>query len=34
MPHRKDCDEEWAIALLEKIVQLDREDRDALPGEA
>jgi hypothetical protein len=34
MPHRKDRDEEWAIALLEQIVQRDREDRDALSGQA
>ena len=34
MPHRKDRDEEWAIALLEQIVERDKEDRDALSGEA
>jgi hypothetical protein len=34
LPHRKDRDEEWAIALLEQIVQRDREDRDALSGQA
>lgn len=34
MPHRKDRDEEWPIALLEHIVQRDREDRDALSGQA
>jgi hypothetical protein len=34
MPHVKDRDELWALALLEKIVQRDREDRDALPGSA
>jgi hypothetical protein len=33
MPHRKDRDEEWAIALLEQIVQRDREDRDALSSQ-
>jgi hypothetical protein len=31
--HRKDQDEEWAIALLERIVARDREDPDALSGE-
>lgn len=34
MPHRKDRDEEWAIALLEQIVARDRQDRDALSGQA
>jgi hypothetical protein len=34
MPHRKDRDEEWVIALLEQIVQLDRENRDAISGQA
>jgi hypothetical protein len=34
MPHRKDRDEEWAIALLEQIVARDRRDRDALSGQA
>jgi hypothetical protein len=28
----KERDEAWAIALLEQIIQRDREDRDALPG--
>ncbi len=32
MPHVKDRDELWALALLEQIIQRDREDRDALPG--
>jgi len=34
MPHRKDRDEEWAIALLQQIVARDRQDRDALSGQA
>lgn len=34
MTHRKDRDEEWAIRLLEQIVERDRADRDALPGSA
>jgi hypothetical protein len=34
MPHRKDRDEEWAIALLEQIVARDRQDRDVLSGQA
>lgn len=34
MTHRKDTREEWAIKHLERIIQLDREDRDALPGSA
>lgn len=25
-------DEAWALALLERIIVRDREDRDALPG--
>jgi hypothetical protein len=25
-------DEAWALALLQKIIERDREDRDALPG--
>jgi hypothetical protein len=25
-------DEAWALALLEKIIERDHEDRDALPG--
>ena len=25
-------DEAWALALLEQVIQRDREDRDALPG--
>lgn len=32
MPHVKDKDELWALALLERIIQRDRDDRDALPG--
>lgn len=34
MTHRKDRDEERAIALLEQIIDIDRQDRDALSGEA
>jgi hypothetical protein len=34
MPHRKDRDEEWAIALREQLVARDRQDRDALSGQA
>jgi hypothetical protein len=30
--HRKDHDEEWALRLLEQIIERDRADRDALPG--
>lgn len=33
MPNpRQDVYEEWAIALLQKVIDLDREQRDALPG--
>ncbi|MQA82972.1 MAG: hypothetical protein GEV10_31730 [Streptosporangiales bacterium] len=32
--HRKDTAEEWAIAQLQAIIDLDRQDRDALPGSA
>jgi len=32
--HRKDKQERLAIVLLEKVVDLDRADRDALPGSA
>ena len=34
MTHIKDKDELWALALLERIIQRDHEDRDALPGSA
>ena len=34
MPKRKDVDEERAIALLQQVVEMDRADRDALPGSA
>lgn len=34
MTHRKDIDEERAIRLLEQVVDIDRRDRDALPGSA
>lgn len=32
MTHRKDECEEWAIARLQDIINLDLADRDALPG--
>ncbi len=32
MPHVKDKDELWALALLQRIIDRDRQDRDALPG--
>lgn len=31
-PKRKDNDEERAIVLLQQILNIDRRDRDALPG--
>lgn len=34
MTHRKDRDEERAIALLRQVIDIDRADRDALPGSA
>ena len=34
MPHRQDKHEEWAIAMLESVLAVDRENRDALPGSA
>jgi hypothetical protein len=34
MAHRKDRDEDWAIALLQQIVDRDRADRDAISGQA
>lgn len=34
MPHRKDGAEEFAIALLQQIIDIDRRDHDALPGSA
>ncbi len=34
MPHVKDKDELWALALLQRIIDRDRQDRDALPGSA
>lgn len=34
MGKRKDQCEEWAIKRLEAILELDRADRDALPGSA
>lgn len=32
MTHRKDEKEEQAIALLQQVIDMDRADRDALPG--
>lgn len=32
MTHRKDGAEEFAIRLLQQIIDIDRRDRDALPG--
>ena len=32
MAHIKDKDELWTLALLEQIIQRDRQDRDALSG--
>ena len=32
MSHRKDEDEHWALALVQKIIDRSNEDRDALPG--
>lgn len=32
MPKRKDIYEERAIAILSQITDLDKRDRDALPG--
>lgn len=34
MPKRKDEKEERAIAILQQIIDMDLEDRDALPGSA
>ena len=34
MTHRKDIDEERAIALLQQVIEIDNRDRDALPGSA
>lgn len=34
MPHRKDGAEEKAIAILQQVIDIDRRDRDALPGSA
>ena len=34
MGHRKDGAEEYAIRLLQQIIDIDRRDRDALPGSA
>ena len=34
MPHVKDKDELWVLALLQRIIDRDRQDRDALPGSA
>lgn len=32
MPKRKDINEERAIAILQQIIDIDKRDRDALPG--
>jgi hypothetical protein len=32
--HRKDTEEERAIALLDQIIAISERDRDALPGSA
>jgi len=34
MPKRFDKDEEWAINLLQQIIERSREKRDALSGHA
>lgn len=34
MPHRKDVHEERAIQILNQIIEMDKQDRDALPGSA
>lgn len=34
MPHVKDKDELWALVLLQRIIDRDQQDRDALPGSA
>lgn len=34
MPHRKDKAEEKAIAILQQVVDMDKQDRDCLPGSA
>lgn len=34
MPKRKDEDEERAIAILQQVIDIDKRDRDALPGSA
>lgn len=34
MPKRHDEHEEWAIRQLQPVVDLDRRNRDALPGSA
>lgn len=34
MPKRQDVHEEWAIRWLQAMVDLDRVNRDALPGSA
>lgn len=34
MPHRKDKEEEQAIALLRQVIDISERDRDALPGSA
>ena len=32
MPKRKDVHEERAIQVLQELIDMDRQDRDALPG--
>lgn len=34
MTHRKDIAEERAIVILQQIVDMDKQDRDCLPGSA
>lgn len=34
MPKRHDQQEEWAINILQQIIDLDRQHQDALPGAA
>lgn len=34
MPKRHDQQEEWAINILQQIIDLDRQNSDALPGSA
>lgn len=34
MTKRQDIHEEWAISQLQRVLELDRKNRDALPGSA